>query len=156
MKKIFFTLLIIISLLSFSACRKNNMVEEIPDKLITYTIPDNYQEFYKDLFYYMPKEDLTGNHGSIAITVYESDNEYSKEFLEELKEEYSGYNNASIKHYKTSKYDGVEVIVKHDNYDLIEYTIPSGYMTVKILAFDYHNYPSLRNDLKSIIDSLDI
>ena len=157
MKKIFSFLLIIIILFSATACAKKDEEVEVPDKLVSYTIPDNFKELYKDyLFYYMPKEDLSGKHGSIAITAYESDKEYSKEFLNEIKAEHAGYKNGIIKHYKTPKYDGVEVVFPDEEFDLIRYIIPSGYITVEIVAFDYHNYPTFRTDLKSIIDSLDI
>lgn len=137
---------------------KQEIPEQIIDKNFTVTIPENYNELYKNgTYYYIPKIDPTGNSGSITIYSYESDIEYSKNFLESIasdfKEKYN-YNIKTKKHYKTPYYDAAYYELCFNNYNEIIYYILTGSEVFIIEALDYGLYPNLRNDLKIIVDSI--
>ncbi len=156
MKKILIIMLIFTGLLTFGCSKKEKSNDIIPDKNIIYIIPNGYKEFYSNHFYYLPENDLSGKSGSIGIETFESDREYSKEYIEELKEEYKDYNIKTIEPYKTSEYKGVYMVLSFEKYDEIIYHLLSGYTIVVVDGLDYHVYPNFSIDVKSIVDSMEI
>ena len=149
-------IIILLILVLLTGCSKKAPEPEVPDKIISYTIPENYKEVNLDNFYYYPKDDLTGKKGYISVIAFESDKEFSKDYIKEIKKEYESYNIKSIKEYKTPNYKGVVFTLGLDGYDVINYHILSGYVTVYVYGVDYHIYPDFAKDVKSIVDSLDI
>ncbi len=163
MKKIIIISIIIISLISIAFIikktqNKQEIIEEVVDKNFSVTIPEDYIELYKnETYYYIPKIDPTGNSGSITIYSYESDIEYSKDFLDSLatdfKEKYN-YKINTKKHYKTPYYDAAYFELQFNKYNEIIYYILTGSEVFIIEALDYGLYPNIQKDLKTIVDSI--
>ena len=158
---IFFSItitILIISIIIKMPQNKQEFQQEIMEKNFSVTIPDNYNELFKNgTYYYIPKIDPSGNSGSITIYSYESDMEYSKEFLEstadDFKEKYN-YTVKNKKHYKTPYYDSAYYELSFKNYNKIIYYILTGSEVFIIEASDYGLYPNLQKDLKTIVDTI--
>ena len=164
MKKVILLVFIIATtglvLLIVPSNKKKSKIPEsqIPDKEINYTIPDNYFEVYEQgIFYYLRKTDPEGKDFSISIDSYETDLEYSKEFLSKtelvLKEKYN-YKVNSKKYYKTPYYDAAIFKVETENYNKVIYYILTGIKMVIVEGNSHGFDKGLEKDLKSIVDTI--
>lgn len=157
--KIYILIMIVVIISSITASLNNSKeLEKVEHKDFIYQISDNYKEYYEDdVWYYIPKKDLSGYSGLIRIYNYQN-YKYSKEWKENIKANLESYEEGakvnSILEYKNPfNYQVIEFNTSFKEFDEVIYFIFSDENMVAVEVIDYREYDDILKEGKNIVNS---